>query len=244
MASIPPNQTIYVRNLPEKIQKEELRRSLYNLFSAYGRVLDVVAIKTIKGRGQAFIVFRELPSATAAMRGLNGFFFFEKPMSIEYAKSKSDAVAKLDGTYHNPEQVKRDKEAGSALLALGQKRTKDEAEAMDEDGNAKRGKHDEEMEENEQEPAKSNGMTNGVASDEVPNKILFLEGLVADATEEVLGYLFEQYPGFKEVRLVAGKPDLAFVEFETDVQSAVAKDALNGFKLTQENAMKVSFAKQ
>ena len=36
----------------------ELRRSLYFLFSQYGAVLDVVALKTPKMRGQAFVVFK------------------------------------------------------------------------------------------------------------------------------------------------------------------------------------------
>ncbi|KAG5460768.1 MAG: hypothetical protein BJ554DRAFT_7142, partial [Olpidium bornovanus] len=75
-----PNQTIYVRNLPEKLQKEELKRCLYELFSAYGRIMDIVALKTEKMRGQAFVVFREVSSAAASLKALNGFMFFEKPM--------------------------------------------------------------------------------------------------------------------------------------------------------------------
>jgi U2 small nuclear ribonucleoprotein B'' len=57
-----------------------LKRSLYSLFSAYGRILDIVALKTMKMRGQAFVVFKEIQSATSAMRGLNGFNFYDKPM--------------------------------------------------------------------------------------------------------------------------------------------------------------------
>jgi U2 small nuclear ribonucleoprotein B'' len=36
----------------------ELRRTLYGLFSQFGGILDVVALKTPKMRGQAFIVFK------------------------------------------------------------------------------------------------------------------------------------------------------------------------------------------
>ena len=53
-----------------------------------------------------------------------------------------------------------------------------------------------------------------------------------------------RFPGFKEVRLVPGRHDIAFVEFETEVQSGAAKDALQGFKITPSNAMKISFAKK
>lgn len=74
--SIPPNQTLYVRGVPSaKIQKEDLRTALYLLFSTYGPVLDVVALKTMKMRGQAHIVFRDIQTATQAMRALDGFEF-------------------------------------------------------------------------------------------------------------------------------------------------------------------------
>ena len=53
-----------------------------------------------------------------------------------------------------------------------------------------------------------------------------------------------RFPGFKEVRLVPGRHDIAFVEFENEVQAGAAKDALQGFKITPTNAMKISFAKK
>ena len=55
---------------------------------------------------------------------------------------------------------------------------------------------------------------------------------------------FFQFPGFKEVRLVPGRHDIAFVEFETEMQSAAARDALQGFKITPTTAIKISFAKK
>jgi RNA recognition motif-containing protein len=77
----PPNQTLYITNLPSsKIQKSDLRISLYTLFSTYGPVLDVVALRTMKMRGQAHVVFRDIQTATQAMRALQGFEFFGKEM--------------------------------------------------------------------------------------------------------------------------------------------------------------------
>ena len=58
----------------------ELKQSLYALFTTYGFVLDIVATKIGTMRGQAFIVFNEVPSAAAAMRALQGFNFYDKPM--------------------------------------------------------------------------------------------------------------------------------------------------------------------
>ncbi|TRX98175.1 hypothetical protein FHL15_000820 [Xylaria flabelliformis] len=122
---IPPNQTLYVTNLPSaKINKSDLKTALYLLFSTYGPVLDVIALKTAKMRGQAHIVFRDTHAATQAMRSLEGFQFLGKELvcldptpireepsmvnrgfclqKIQYAKSKSDTIAKLDGTYKLP----------------------------------------------------------------------------------------------------------------------------------------------
>lgn len=56
--------------------------------------------------------------------------------------------------------------------------------------------------------------------------------------------LFNQFPGFKEVRLVPGRHDIAFVEFENDGQAGAARDALQGFKITPSHAMKITYAKK
>jgi U2 small nuclear ribonucleoprotein B'' len=60
----------------------ELKRSLYALCSQYGRILDVVALKTPKLRGQAWVVFSEITAATNAFRGLQEFDFYGKRMVI------------------------------------------------------------------------------------------------------------------------------------------------------------------
>jgi U2 small nuclear ribonucleoprotein B'' len=81
----PPNQTLYITNLPSsKIQKSDLRVSLYTLFSTYGPVLDVVALRTAKMRGQAHIVFRDIQTATQAMRATQGLDFFGREMVSIY----------------------------------------------------------------------------------------------------------------------------------------------------------------
>ncbi|KAK2589808.1 hypothetical protein QQS21_012511 [Conoideocrella luteorostrata] len=100
---IPPNQSLYITNLPSsKIQKADLRTALYMLFSTYGPVLDVVALKTMNMRGQAHVVYRDVQTATQAMRSLEGQEFLGRKLKIQYAKSKSHFVAKLDGTFKMP----------------------------------------------------------------------------------------------------------------------------------------------
>lgn len=102
-AGPPPNQTLYCKNLPDKLPKKNLKRQLYLLFSTYGSVLDIITLKTTKMRGQAHVVFQDIPKATQAMRSLQGYEFFGKKMDIQYAKSKSNYIAKLDGTFNQPQ---------------------------------------------------------------------------------------------------------------------------------------------
>ncbi|KAI8148303.1 hypothetical protein BJV82DRAFT_262214 [Fennellomyces sp. T-0311] len=100
MSEIAPSQTLYLSNLPDKVNMDELRASLYHLFVTHGLILDIVTKKANEMREQAFIVYDDVASATAAKRGLDGFNFYDRPIQkIEYGKTKSHAVAKLDGTY-------------------------------------------------------------------------------------------------------------------------------------------------
>ena len=94
-----PNHTIYINNLNEKIKKDDLKKSLYAIFTQFGQILDIVALKTLKMRGQAFVIFKEISSATNALRSMQGFPFYDKPMRINYSKSDSDMIAKIKGTY-------------------------------------------------------------------------------------------------------------------------------------------------
>ncbi|PYI09039.1 RNA-binding domain-containing protein [Aspergillus sclerotiicarbonarius CBS 121057] len=109
-----PNQTLYCTNLPDKLRKHDLRLSLYMLFSTYGTVLDVVAMKTEKMRGQAHIVFKDVQASTQAMRALQGFEFFGKQMKIVYAKGTSDVIARLRGTYNIPTTTATGQTAGAS----------------------------------------------------------------------------------------------------------------------------------
>jgi U2 small nuclear ribonucleoprotein B'' len=75
-----PSPTLYIKNLNDGINKDELRAQLYALFLPYGQILDVVAVKTAKMRGQAFVVFADLVAATTALRAWQGESFYDKPM--------------------------------------------------------------------------------------------------------------------------------------------------------------------
>uniref|UniRef100_A0A3Q2QP20 Small nuclear ribonucleoprotein polypeptide B2 n=1 Tax=Fundulus heteroclitus TaxID=8078 RepID=A0A3Q2QP20_FUNHE len=206
---IRPNHTIYINNINDKVKKEELRRALYALFSQFGQIVDIVAMKTVKMRGQAFVVFKELTAATNALRQLQGFPFYNKPMRIQYAKTDSEVISKMKGTFGDKEKKKEKKKKAQEAAAAANATKKPAA-----------------------------------VPDNPPNHILFLNNLPEETNEMMLSMLFNQFPGFKEVRLVPGKHDIAFVEFESDTQGGVAKDALQGFRITATCAMKITYAKK
>jgi len=220
-----PNQTIYINNLFDKLSKDLLRSELYVLCSQYGAVLDVVSMKTPKMRGQAFVVFQHLTCASVALQKLQGFEFYGKPMKIAFCKSKSDAVAKEDGSF--VPKHKRKAVGGVADFKQPQQKKDKPAPAGEEPAEAA----DDMMEEDG-------------AEEQAPNKILFLQRLPIEVNEVMLQSLFKQFPGLQDVRMVPGKNGFAFVEFENDVQANQAKDTLQGFKLTPTNAMRITFAKK
>ncbi|KAF9899675.1 hypothetical protein EC991_008457 [Linnemannia zychae] len=79
------------------------------------------------------------------------------------------------------------------------------------------------------------------------NSILFLQNLPqedASSLEAQLLGLFQQYPGFKEVRMVPGKKGIAFVEYDNEYYSAAAKTALADYQIAPEHKMKVTFARK
>uniref|UniRef100_A0A3Q2ZH29 Small nuclear ribonucleoprotein polypeptide B2 n=1 Tax=Kryptolebias marmoratus TaxID=37003 RepID=A0A3Q2ZH29_KRYMA len=213
---IRPNHTIYINNINDKIKKEELKRSLYALLSQFGQIIDIVAMKTPKMRGQAFVIFKELAAATNALRQLQGFPFYNKPMRIQYAKTDSELISKMKGTYGDKEKKKEKKKKAQEAAAAAA-------------------------------AAAANVLSLWFPSqvpDNPPNHILFLTNLPEETNEMMLSMLFNQFPGFKEVRLVPGKHDISFVEFESDAQAGVAKDALQGFRITATCAMKITYAKK
>ncbi len=162
-------------------------------------------------RGQAFVIFKEVPSAVAAIKSMQGFPFYDKPMRIAFARSDSDMIAKMKGTF-----TERPKKAPTESKKAKKRAAKAEAAAQGRGG----------------------------MGEAPPNQILFLTNLPEETNEMMLSMLFNQFPGFKEVRLVPGRHDIAFVEFENEMQSSAARDALQGFKITPNASMKISFAKK
>ena len=91
---------LYIKNLNDKINKSELKRALYMLFSTYGPVLDIVTArigaKKQSMRGQAHVVYRDIQTSTQAMRALQGFDLFGKEM-VSVARPPQERYLQLLG---------------------------------------------------------------------------------------------------------------------------------------------------
>ena len=175
-ADLKPNQTIYINNLNEKIKKDELKKSLHAIFSQFGEIKNIVALRSLKMRGQAFVIFKEINSATNALRSMQGFPFYDKPMKIDYAKTDSDCIAKQKGTY-----VERPK------LPKSDEPKKKKKKTAPQDANA-------------QNHLGPGNIPQSALMEQPPNNILFLTNLPEETTEMMLTMLFNQFPGFREVR--------------------------------------------
>lgn len=223
---IPPNQTLYVNNLPEKIKKHELKQLLYALFGQFGKIVDVVTMRTDKLRGQAWVVFADIASSTSALRGMQGFPFYEKPIRVSFARTQSNALAPPKG--------------GKAGKGGKGKPPKAPAAAGGEGAAAGKGK----------EAAAAAAAAQGEARQAAaavdvgrPGPKLFVENLPTATTAAMLEMLFQQFPGCKEVTTVPSKPGIAFIEFEGEMEASVALTGLQGFKVTPQNAMKITYTK-
>ncbi|KAL5996172.1 hypothetical protein ACLOJK_026246 [Asimina triloba] len=290
---IPPNKTIYINNLNEKIKLDELKKSLHAVFSQFGKILEVLAFKTLKHKGQAWVVFEDVSSATNALRQMQGFPFYDKPMRIQYAKTKSDVIAKADGTFVPRERRKRHEERGQLNSSNKDSKTPSRGHKSDENLKPKapilphreclrqkdaehylvelpesvflKKKRREQLHDASQaglgmNPAYAGAY--GVApplsqlpypggaksmlpeAPAPPNNILFIQNVPHETTPMMLQMLFCQYPGFKEVRMVEAKPGIAFVEYGDEMQSTVAMQGLQGFKISPQNPMVVTYAKK
>ena len=84
-----------------------LTEALRELFEDYGNIVEIVAKKNIKAKGQAFVVFDDVDSAQEAIDEIQGFDLFGKPMTLAFAKTRSDATVKREDGEEGLETHKR-----------------------------------------------------------------------------------------------------------------------------------------
>nr|CAH8819564.1 unnamed protein product [Trichobilharzia regenti] len=281
-----PNNTIYINNLNEKIKRDELKKSLYAVFVQFGQILDIITSRTLKMRGQAFVVFDDVNSASTALRAMQGFPLYEKPMRIHFAKVDSDVIAKRKGTFvQRPKAASRAAAAAAAAAAAEaaasaaainsagpqggtsarairrrQQRAAAAAAAAAATATANGGDASNDTQTNVGGDQQNNeyrpvppppppppppaAINPATIPDQPPNKILFLTNLPDDSDEAMLSMLFGQFTGYREVRMVPGRHDIAFVEFGNEVEASAAKLGLQGFNIRPGKPIRITFAKK
>eukprot|EP00904_Undaria_pinnatifida_P004051 jgi/Undpi1/13647/HiC_scaffold_9.g03301.m1 len=235
------NHTIYVSNLNEKIKKPLLKKSLHSVFSQFGKIIDIVACRGLKLKGQAWVVFAEKSMATNALRQMQGFPFFEKKMRIQFAKTESDVVTKKAGTYVPRDKRKLPQPEG----ANGAQRMAPVAAPMGAAAAAvpvPAGLPSAPVPVAAAPPVVVLPVVPAGPIGDVPHNILYATGLPPEITQVMLSKLFEQYPGFSEARMAPGGQ--AFIEFADQMQAGIALNALNGFKLSATNPLQLAFARK
>ncbi|KAF2458851.1 U1 small nuclear ribonucleoprotein usp102 [Lineolata rhizophorae] len=242
MASTPPSKTLYVRNLEERVKVDDLKSALTEIFSEYGNIIDIVAKRNLKAKGQAFIVFDSYESAAHAIEEVQGFDLFDKPMVLDFARTPSDATVKSEGTEDDFEAHKRrrlaEKERKQALET--QQKLKRPTGADMPSRPAKTVKAGPGP-----KPAAPGG--SAVIPDEYlpPNRILFVQNLPEGYDADALSAIFSRFDGFKEVRLVPGRKGIAFVEYEAENGAISAKEGTAGMTLGDEGKpIKVTYQRQ
>jgi RNA recognition motif-containing protein len=107
--------SVYVQNLEERVKLETLTEALRTIFSEFGSVIDIVAKKNLRAKGQAFVVFENPESARDAIEEIDGFELFGKPMKLAIARTRSDKTVELKGNQEELENHKRHREEAKSM---------------------------------------------------------------------------------------------------------------------------------
>ncbi|KAF5099397.1 hypothetical protein D0Z00_001676 [Geotrichum galactomycetum] len=236
---------VYVRNLNEKIKIPELKTKLREEFSPFGEVLDVIAHKNLRMRGQAFIVFSSVAEATKAQTalGTGAHELFGQRIEVQFAKTKSDATIAQAGNEEALEKHKRRRLAEKELRQVeSSKRQRTDAAGH----SLARGHPSTSVPTGPASGASSLHHKKAAKKDQLdflpPNKVLFLQELPAGVTQSAVETVFKKFTGFVEVRLMAVRR-LGFVEFERDEDAVAAKEATSGLVLDG-SAVRITYAKK
>ncbi|KAK2964185.1 putative U1 small nuclear ribonucleoprotein A [Blattamonas nauphoetae] len=226
--SVPRNCTIYVNNLNDHIKTDVLERALRDIYSPFGSIKQIVCMKSYSRRGQAFIVYDSIDDAAKAVEKMNQIPFQGKPMHVTFARTKSYVNLIEEGIDVEP------------LKKIAKKRAKHAYKERKRAEKAKR-KGDRAM----GIKSKPQGGPGGaISSIGLPNNKLFVQNLPEDRTQSMMDQLFSPFEGFREVRLIDGRTDIAFVDYETDDQAERALNSLQNYQISPTHSLLIVFAKK
>lgn len=109
---------VQIKNLDERTKVPKLVEHLRDLFGECGTIIDIVAKKNIKAKGQAFVAFDSIDEAQDAIDMLQGFEVFGKPMHLAFAKTRSDAAVIREDGEEGLETHKRHRLAEKGIIVI------------------------------------------------------------------------------------------------------------------------------
>lgn len=227
-----PNRTLYLQNLPERPNPHKhLPPLLKDLFSAFGPLKrPPILRKGTAMNGQAWIIFKKQSDADAALKALQGTRIWGKSLVIRYARFRSDCVILEKGADKDSLEVERKlRESDRIEKAKTPRQTRRQVLTRLMSGN----------------PTALQSVSISGPDVLLPNRLLFIQNIPPGmSTSPVLADMFRRYPGFQDLRPVPNRPDVAFVEYETEVQAGVARVNLDRSELGMGNILRVSFARR
>jgi RNA recognition motif-containing protein len=238
---VTPNPTVYVKNLDWKLKKNLLKRGLYVLFSRYGKVVEIIALRRDGLRGQAFVIMQDVPSATAVIAHLSGYSFFGKDLILQYARSTSDRIARRDGTHRNI-VPKHQRQKGMNVSTTPSATTADVSTRLVDSANDATNATKIEAS-TSMEPSFNITQEAAAMESSPPSKMLIVEQLPLDITYEMLHGLFSPYHEFVAIRMIPHL-HLAFVEFQSEPYATVAYQALQNFALADHYKLVMKYGKE
>lgn len=237
--STPPGNTLYIRNLRERVGPSRMRQLLYAVFSKFGTLIDVVMLKTKKMRGQAFVCFAELANAVRAKEELDGFSFLNRTLVIQFARTQSYALHKVQGTFQLLVEKRRAEFEEQRRLELHQETMQQEEHIQEIATTALKAMA-------EAGPSSSISALHalGVHRTEKHTSLLLIENAPEGITQQDVVDVFGQFDGFLKLAAVPNLKGAYLAEYEDQDQASGSKDALDGFSYPEDpdHPLSVGFA--
>ena len=211
-----------MRNLNERLRIEKLKEELHKVFDSFGSCI-IVAMRGIRRKGQAWIIYESIQSSQDAMTELQGQLFHGKKLDIAFSSNHSHVTLLRKGL-----QVKRSVSDNSNIVEPKRSKPLPVVDSF--------------FSHERQTVELSDARSSAKQSYNRPNKILLVENLPENFGIADLEPLFSVYAGFVEVRPIPGR-GMAFVEFSDDHRSQVALNKLNGYQLSDGRRMIVNNCK-
>jgi U2 small nuclear ribonucleoprotein B'' len=227
-----PHATLYVQNLPEKLRFGHLQAYFRDTCVRSNVALRRVILRRgLAFKGQCWLLFGSIEEAKRAVALMQGTRLLGKSLGVRFARFP---------TSRNPQDVLQRqayRRQRPPRMTLRQRRLQMASNAATMSPSALASV----------QPQSQRPLMEGLSTAEalqMPNKILFLQDIPDGVDGSELTDIFKRFPGFGEVRVVPTRRDVAFVEFDAELQAVHARNTMDR-QLLRPNALplRVTFAK-